>query len=129
VIEEIESLGRSQLQAVESLLENAFIHILKIFADPASLSQRQWRVETAGFLKGARKRFRPSMARAIDLAEIWREAIDSAERELKAYDRVPPANIPLVCPFGLEDILDQAFDDNRAVQALSQAAARDKAPR
>ena len=40
VIEEIESLGRRELKAVESLLENAFTHFLKILTDPESLSQR-----------------------------------------------------------------------------------------
>jgi hypothetical protein len=123
VIEEIESLGRSQLETVVSLIENAFVHILKIIADPDSLSQRQWRAETAGFLKGARKRFKPSMMQAIDLEEIWREAIVSANRDLKPYDRDLPTNIPTACPFVLEDILDQAFDENRAITLLAHAAA------
>ena len=125
VIEEIESLGRSDLEAVKSLIENALAHILKIFSDPQSLSQRQWRTEAAGFLKQARRRFRPSIARAIDFAELWREAVDSAKSDLEGYDHALRDDIPRSCPFSLEDLRNTAFDENAALELLSRAASKE----
>lgn len=121
VIEEIESLGRSHLDTVESLVENALVHLLKIASDPNSLSQRQWRKETTVFLKQARGRFRRSMARAIDLDELWRRAVRGATLDLEAYDRSLRHGTPPACPFSLDDFLDPAFDDTTGLRILSQA--------
>lgn len=121
VIEEIESLGRSDVEAVESLIENALVRILKIFSDPQSLSQRQWRTETTGFLKQARKRLRPSMARVIDLGEFWREAVDGAKSDLEGYDHALRSDLPGDCPYSLEDLRDPAFDEYAALEVLSRA--------
>ena len=49
VIEEIEDLGSEQRRAVESLLENAFAHAIKIAADPESLSRNIGRGKSRSF--------------------------------------------------------------------------------
>jgi hypothetical protein len=71
VIEEIESVGRSEWKGVESQLRNAFAHILKAFCDPDSLSMMAWRTEVTGFLVEARQDYRPSMRGLIDLDRAW----------------------------------------------------------
>ena len=95
IIEEIECLGRSEARGVESQLVNALAHILKGFCDPGSLARLAWAIETGNFLQQARKDFRRSMRDKLSIDEIWREAFQSASRELLAYKRrVPPPEFP-----------------------------------
>ena len=68
VIEEIESVGRSQLEAVRSLLVQAVLHLMKCRAWPGHPASRKWRVDAADFLIQAQEGYRPSMAQVIDLA-------------------------------------------------------------
>ncbi|MBV8091681.1 MAG: DUF29 domain-containing protein [Acetobacteraceae bacterium] len=60
VIEEVESVGRSQLDAVESLLFQALVHMLKADAWPLSITAPSWRADARGFRAQARRRFTPS---------------------------------------------------------------------
>jgi hypothetical protein len=60
VLEEIESLGSEQRRAVESLLENALAHALKVVGDPNSLSTERWKKEIVNFLRQARKKIKPA---------------------------------------------------------------------
>src|SRR5947199_6799 len=71
VIEEVESVGRSQLDAVESLLFQALVHMLKAEAWPLSLTAPSWRADARGFRAQARRRFAPSMRQRIDLPGIY----------------------------------------------------------
>ena len=109
VIEEIEELGRSEFNAVESLLEQALTHLLKAHSDPGSLSRIAWGIETDEFLRQFRKRFTNSMRRKLDIDEIWQVAFKVSARELSAY-RVPlRPGIPASSPFSLDDLLGEAF--------------------
>ena len=71
VIEEIESVGRSERHAVESLIINALTHLLKIVGDPDSLSARAWRQEIITFLDQATRRVTGSARAGLDLEELW----------------------------------------------------------
>ena len=78
VLEEIESLGSEQRRAVESLLENALAHALKVVGDPNSLSTERWKKEIVNFLRQARKKIKPAMRSRIDIEEIWQDACEQA---------------------------------------------------
>jgi hypothetical protein len=109
VIEEIESVGRSEWKGVESQIRNAFAHILKAFCDPDSLSMMAWRTEVTGFLVEARQDYRLSMRGLIDLDRAWANGMRLAVGELRIYKvRVPPG-IPAKCPFTLDELLDEEF--------------------
>ena len=118
IIEEIESVGRSEWRAIESNLTQALAHILKGFCDPDSLSRLSWSVETGNFLQEIRKDFRNSMRRRIELDEVWRAAFKIAARELSAYRIAIPPGIPVSCPFALDDVLDETFAYDVAVHHL-----------
>src|ERR671931_2128397 len=60
VAEEIESVGRSELAAVESYLELMFVHLIRPVVEPDSTSIRHWRSEIAAFHSNARRRYSPS---------------------------------------------------------------------
>ena len=119
VLEEIESLGSEQRRAVESLLENALAHALKVVGDPNSLSTEQWKKEIARFLRQqARKKIKPAMRSRIDIEEIWQNACEQASDTLEAFDRTLP-DVPQRCPFSFDDLLDADFDPLRDRRLLA----------
>lgn len=61
IIEEIESVGRSEIGAVESLLFQAILHDLKVQAWPQSRYVEHWKGEARAFRTQASFRFVPSM--------------------------------------------------------------------
>lgn len=124
VIEEIESLGRHEFHAVESLLEQALVHLLKAYSDFGSLSRIAWGIETDEFLRQARKRFTNSMRRKLDLETIWQTAFKVSTRELTAYNVSPRPGIPRSCPFSLDDLLAETFTFDLGVAQLHERSDR-----
>jgi uncharacterized protein DUF29 len=105
IIEEIESVGREQLHAVESLLTQAFIHMLKAEAWPLSSAAPGWRAEAIRFRGDAADRFAPSMRQRIDLARLYRRALRAMPETI---DGQPPLPVPAECPITLEELLRDA---------------------
>jgi hypothetical protein len=102
IIEEIESVGRSELHAVQSLLVQALLHDLKIAAWPQSRDVPHWRAEARGFRRQAKRQFTPSMRQRIDLADLYADALD---RLPDSMDGQPPLPVPATCPHTLDEIL------------------------
>ncbi|MEA2744008.1 MAG: hypothetical protein QOG25_2379 [Acetobacteraceae bacterium] len=75
IVEEIESVGREQRHAVESLLLQALIHALKAARWPLAGAVPHWQAEARVFRAQARRRFAPSMRQTIDLAGIFADAL------------------------------------------------------
>ncbi|MBC7799585.1 MAG: DUF29 domain-containing protein [Gemmatimonadaceae bacterium] len=103
VIEELESLGRSDLKSCTSLLRQALIHLLKIHAEPGSSAVRHWRGETAGFLIEVRDAYTPSMRQHIDLDALYSSAIYRFRAGAPAKAREAP--VSPTCPHTLDDLL------------------------
>jgi hypothetical protein len=74
LIEEVESVGNEQLHAVESLLLQALIHMLKAEAWPESRDAPKWRADALNFRAQAANRFVPSMRQRIRLDRLYRQA-------------------------------------------------------
>lgn len=102
IIDEVESVGREQLHAVQSLLIQGMAHRLKLLGWPGSAAASGWRKEVRVFAMQARRRFVPSMRQYLDLADLYEEALLSVPDEI---DGRPPAAFPAACPFGLEQLL------------------------
>ena len=75
--EEIEGLGKRDVQEVESLLQQMFLHALKVMLDPAPDANRHWRGEILTFQDDASRAFTPSMRQKINVDELWRKAVRS----------------------------------------------------
>ena len=102
IVEEIESVGRSELHSVESLLTRALSHLLKIEAWPDSPAVRGWRKEVRVLRRQARRRFTPSMRQLIDLAGIYADAFDLLP---DLIDGREPQAVPPSCRFTLDQLL------------------------
>jgi hypothetical protein len=104
IIEEIESVGRSQLTAVRSLLTQALLHILKAQAWPNSSAVFGWQAESVHFRVDAADIFAPSMRQHIDMEKLY----SRARRMMpKMIDGQPPLPLPETCPMTLAELLDE----------------------
>nr|WP_282571987.1 DUF29 domain-containing protein [Roseomonas acroporae] len=114
VIEEVESVGRSEFQAVESLLVEALRHMAKLAAWPEAPATAHWTTEALAFLLGARRRISPSMRRRLDVPGLYADAARLVRRQAVAEGR---AMAPIVdaCPLTLDELL--AADADPAVLA------------
>jgi hypothetical protein len=102
VIEEVESVGRSELHAVESLLVQAILHGLNSDAWPLASYVPHWEAEMRGFRDDAAHCFTPSMRQRINVAEIYARAL---RRLPRTVDGVPPLPVATECPVTLDDLL------------------------
>jgi hypothetical protein len=102
IAEEVESVGRSQLSAVQSLLRLALIHMLKANAWPLSGEVPHWRAEARRFRDDAAEAFTPSMRQRIDLAGLYAKALRTTPETI---DGQPPLPMPEVCNVTLDELL------------------------
>lgn len=69
VIDEVHDLGQSELHAVDRLLEQAMLHLLKIHLRPGSLAREHWQAEVAAFLDRAEQQYLRRCANASTCRE------------------------------------------------------------
>ena len=102
ILEEVESVGRSELHRTESLLTQALRHRLKIIAWPTSSEVPHWQEEVTLFQMDAARAFQESMRQRLDLALIYRRA---RHRFPPQIDGQPPLPLPETCPVTLDELL------------------------
>src|SRR6202035_2711860 len=102
IAEEIEDVGANRLHAVESLLVQAFRHMLKAEAWPLSRDAPSWRADAIDFRQQARRRVTPSMRQRIDVADLYAHAMRALPETI---DGQPPLPVPQVCPVTLDELL------------------------
>ena len=122
VVEEIEDVGLSELNAVRSYLRLMLVHLLKLQGWPDSPAADHWRREIACFQSDAVQRFAPSMRHRIDLASLYARALN----ELKdtRFDDVFPQPWPPACPVGLDELF--YVDSVMLEERFTTAAATDQ---
>ncbi|MEA5510433.1 DUF29 domain-containing protein [Crocosphaera sp. UHCC 0190] len=97
--EEIESLGKEQLNAVNSLLKQVIIHRLKLDYLNDNLNKNHWETEINGFVDQIEDRLTATLRNKIDLPKIYSR---SKRDLLKQY---PKLSIPQDCSYTLDDLL------------------------
>jgi hypothetical protein len=118
IAEEIESVGRSELAAVESCLELIFDHLIKLLVEPDAAAAPHWRGEIVTFHSGVRRRYAPSMRQRIDLDERWRVA---RERALRIYAGDRQQRVEALgtrCPFRIDDMIAEKIDELALLRRL-----------
>jgi hypothetical protein len=105
IVDEIESVGREQLHAVESLLVQAMLHRLKAEVWPLSLAVPGWQAEARLFRSQARRRFAPSMRQRLDVPGLYADAVRAMPETI---DGVPPLPVPAICPLTLDELLAES---------------------
>ncbi len=121
VAEEIESVGRSQIRAVESLLAQVLAHLLKQVSAPAARPNPHWRKETLTFHAALRLQYEKSMRQRIRLDVAWMVAQSTAESSLMAYGDAILPRLPRTCPIPLGDLLAEELDIDAALLRIAGA--------
>ena len=119
-------MGKSELRAVESLIENILVHLILLWADPAAPSVGGWRGEITAWRVAVRRRITPSMRRKIGMDELWRDALTIGCAKLAAWDETKAAAARTTltgshCPFDLAAPVTEEFDPSEAVARLPGA--------
>jgi len=107
VIEEIESLGASELRAAQAMLQLAMLHALKVVAWPGHSARNHWTHEIANFLLQFRARFEPGMRQRLELPKLYARAA----RELRQLrmDGAAAGPVPETCRVTPEHLSDEDF--------------------
>jgi hypothetical protein len=110
--EEIESVGRSDYRALESLLTVVIEHLLKLEHSPAADPRAGWSRSVRHARRSVDKLLRdsPSFRRRLPeaVADAWPDAADNASEGLEADD-LPGDSLPETCPYTVEQVLDVAW--------------------
>ena len=121
IIEEIASVGNSELRACASFLRKALEHLLKLLGWPEHPAAEHWRGEVRTFLADASLAFTPSMRQRLDLAALYARALGIVRDT--SMDGVPPAALPDTCGLTLDALLADKPDVAALLYALGHAAA------
>jgi hypothetical protein len=105
--EEIESLGRSDRDAIESQLVRLLLHLLKLTADPATRLRRGWRVTVADAREQVARKATGGLQHhpAAYLPVAYRYA----RRKAALATWRPLVDFPEACPWPIERVLDEDF--------------------
>ena len=109
LIEEVESLGKSQRKAVDNFLTRLLEHLLKRCYVVLPDCYRGWEIEIRNFRKELKKEFKysPSLKRFMIeiLEECYREALEAVKEDY------PDSNFPDICPFpkDIDGLLNHKF--------------------
>ena len=124
LLEEIEDLGLSELNAVKSFIRLILRHAIKCVLDPDARTIRHWHVEINNWQGDLEDRMSASMHRRIDIDLLWDRAVGQAELDLLE----PPRDAAFIaklrglrgapCPISLDDILRDPTDPVALVQRL-----------
>jgi Domain of unknown function DUF29 len=102
IAEEIEDVGRSQRDSVESHLTLAMLHDLKAEAWPLSPAVPGWRAEARLHRRMARRKFTPGMRQRIDVPGLYADAIAGLPETIDGLAALPVSD---VCTVTLEELL------------------------
>ena len=115
LVEEVESVGASELNACKSLLRRALIHLLKVQGWPDCLA----RSEIPVLLSDARDRFAPSMRQRLDLDGLYDVALRAVRDDgIDGRDAGPLAD---ACPFTLDDLVLGSADVDALLAELGSS--------
>jgi len=111
IFDEIDDLGREQKLALQSLLRQILLHLLKLALSPARARRAKWTEEIIEFRDQAQTRIdaTPSLKHhAPELfAKAWQQARRAAQKSFDLYDE--QAQVPAMCPYSIEQALDPDF--------------------
>lgn len=105
LIEELESLGRSERKTAESLFKQLLIHLLlyEYWTSEQLRNSDHWRLEIATF--------RDQLSDELESKTIYNHIVDHLEplykRAVKLAVLKSGVRLPIVCPYTIKQILDE----------------------
>lgn len=110
LIEELETMGRSQKRAIESLLIRLLEHLLKLkyWDSERERNEGPWKGEIRTFRRQIKKELKDSPSLKPYILEIFEECYEEARKEASDRSQLPLDTFP-INPIGS---LEQVLDDN-----------------
>jgi hypothetical protein len=105
IIDEVESLGRSETRACTSALVQMLLHELKLVAWPNSTAVPGWRDEASMRRMEAADAFAPSMRHKIDVADLYARVLHEFRKMPAMIDGLAPLPVPGTCERTLDELL------------------------
>jgi Domain of unknown function DUF29 len=104
--EEIEDLGKSDLHAVESFIENVIEHLLKLDYSGWVEARNHWRAEIDAFRASIERKITPRIRQQveIELDTLFERARRAAARSLHQREPDFVRRLPKRCPYDWEAI-------------------------
>jgi hypothetical protein len=112
LVEEIESLGKEQRDAVRSQVRRIVEHLLKLAYSPATQPRHGWRKSIIEARAQLGDKLSPSLRRGLHgrLPILYDEARETADEALREFDEdAAAARLPPVCPFTLAQIIERGW--------------------
>ena len=112
VAEEIETLGRSERDAVRSQVHRIIEHFLKLQFSPATQPRSGWMRSINDARRILGDKLSATLRRDVgaQLAALYEDASYQAELSLEEYDKVEAARLfPEECPYTLDQILEKRW--------------------
>ena len=108
LVDEIESMGKSQKRAIESYLKVLLLHLLKWKYQPNSRSS-SWRGSIYNARKGIQKRIKESPSLKSYPQELLAECYEIARFNAHIETELPLETFPEISTFTIEQVLDEDF--------------------
>jgi len=111
IAEEIESMGKSDLRAMESALARVIEHLLKLEHSPAEAPRSGWRESVAVHRVefAALAEDNPGLVSRVRLPVVYKRGRQIAAASLAQRDGVNRNALPYTCPWSFEQITDEEF--------------------
>jgi hypothetical protein len=106
--EEVEDLGKSERQSVESYVQQIIAHLLKLDYSGFELPRRHWRGEIVAFRVSVERKISPSMKPKIRraLPELYEGARNMAAASLDAEPDLG-RRLPKECPYDWTAVIER----------------------
>jgi hypothetical protein len=127
IAEEIEDMGRAEINQITNLLMQTLLHTIKIAADPEAPSVSHWVAEADNFQRQALVVYSPGLKQRLDLPKMWKLAKRGANNSLAEFNVEAPL-LPDDCPFSLDQLLDPDFSPREAARTVASAFTIDSRP-
>jgi Domain of unknown function DUF29 len=129
--EEVEDLGRSELHAVESFVEQIIAHLLKLDYSGQAAPRPHWRAEILNFRQNVARKITPSIRRAVEhkLDELYRGGRQIAAAGTLAHEPDLIRRLPEGCPYDWDSIWHRDVLAEAGIDLSGGARRGQRAPR
>jgi len=109
LLEELETMGRSEKHKIENLLVKLFEHLLKLqfWQGERERNQGHWKGEIMAFRRQINQQLKSSPSLKPYILEIFDECYEDARKEASARSQLPLETFPVIPIGSLEQILDE----------------------
>jgi hypothetical protein len=104
--EEVEDLGKSELQGVESFVEQIIAHLLKLDYSGQAAPRSHWRAEILNFRQNIKRKITPSIRRKVErgLDELYYGGRQIAAAGALVHEPDLIRRLPKSCPYDWDTI-------------------------